>query len=187
MLAIKKGQLSLLENQSELGNIDLFYGDETGISELGYVPYGWQAKDENLAISANHGQQINCFGILSRDNTFFFKTTTDSINADFIVAFFDDFSLKISKQTVIVLDNARIHVAQKVKERIEYWQKRGLYIVYLPPYSPHLNIIERLWKELKARWLKPDDYVSFDNLRYATNDCLNNIGTHLKINFNKYC
>ena len=145
--------MALLENQSELGHIDLFYGDETGINELAYVPYGWQRKDENVAISANHGQQINCFGILSRDNRFFSKTTTGSVTADFIVDFFEEFSFKIVKPTVIVLDNARIHVAQKVKERMKYWQKRGLYIFYLPPYSPHLNLIERLWKELKARWL----------------------------------
>jgi len=170
-----------------LGHIDLFYGDETGISELAYVPYGWQLKGENLAISANHGQQINCFGLLSRENTLCSKLTTTSINADFIVDFFENFSFKISKQTVIVLDNARIHVAQKVKERLIYWQKRGLYIFYLPPYSPHLNIIERLWKELKARWLKPEDYISFDNLKYATSECLNQVGRSLKINYSKYC
>jgi hypothetical protein len=62
----------------------LFYGDETGISELAYVPYGWQKRGENLAISASHGKQINCFGILSRDNKLFSKTTIGSINADFI-------------------------------------------------------------------------------------------------------
>jgi transposase len=186
LFAIKKEQLSLLESQNELGQIDLFYGDQTGISELAYVPYGWQLKGENLAISASHGQQINCFGILARDNTLFSKTTTSTINADFIVEFFDDFSFKIQKQTVIVLDNARIHVAQKVKERLKYWQQRGLFIFYLPPYSPHLNIIERLWKELKARWIKPQDYASFDNLRYATIGCLNQVGINLKINFSKY-
>lgn len=72
-------------------------------------------KGENIAISANHGGQINCFGILSRENVLFSKTTIKTINADFIVEFFEDFSLKIRKQTVIVLDNARIHIAQKVK------------------------------------------------------------------------
>lgn len=187
MLSIKKEQLRLLEQQSQLGNVDLFYGDETGINELAYVPYGWQAKDESISISANRGQQINCFGILSRTNTLFSKITTKSINADFIVDFIEDFSFKIQKHTVIVLDNARIHIAQKVKERLEYWQKRGLYIFYLPPYSPHLNIIERLWKELKARWLKPVDYSSFDNLRYATVCSLNQVGAKIKIKFSNYC
>lgn len=153
---------------------------------MAYVPYGWQSKKENLAIAANHGQQINCFGLLSQKNQFFSKITINSINADFIVDFFEDFSFKIRKQTAIVLDNARIHVAQKVKERLQYWQKRGLYIYYLPPYSPHLNIIERLWKELKARWLKPQDYASFDTLKYATNDCFNQVGINLKINYSKY-
>lgn len=176
-----------MESQSELGHIDLFYGDQTGISELAYVPYGWQSKSENLAIATNHGQQINCFGLLSRKNQFFSRITVNSINADFIVDFFEDFSFKIQKQTAIVLDNARIHVAQKVKERLIYWQKRGLYIFYLPPYSPHLKIIERLWKELKARWLKPDDYSSFDNLKYATSEYFNQVGINLKINFSNYC
>ena len=192
LLSIKKEQLKLLEQQCESGHIDpqrrpLFYGDETGISELGYVPYGWQAKDENISIRANRGQQINCFGILSRTNTLFYKTNIKSINADFIVDFMEDFSFKIQKHTVIVLDNARIHIAQKVKERLAFWQRRGLYLFYLPPYSPHLNIIERLWKELKARWLKPVDYTSFDKLRYATVSCLNQVGSKLKIRFSKYC
>ena len=74
------------------------------------------------------------------------------------------------------MDNARIHTAHKIKERIKFWQKRGLYIFYLPPYSPHLNIIERLWKELKARWIKPEDYLSADDLFYAVNNCLNQVG-----------
>lgn len=177
----------LLESRSELGHIDLFYGDETGVSELAYVPYGWQQKGENLSIPAHHGKQLNCFGILSRDNIFFSKTTTSTINTDFVVSFFEDFSFNINKQTVVVLDNARIHTARKFKERLEYWEKRGLYIFYLPPYSPHLNIIERLWKELKARWIRPEDYVSFDDLRYATINCLNQVGKSLTIKFSKYC
>lgn len=175
-----------MEQESESGHIDLFYGDETGVSELAYVPYGWQQKGENLAIPAHHGKQLNCFGILSRNNEFFSKTTTKTINSDFILDFFEEFSFKIKKQTVIILDNARIHTAQKVKERVEYWQKRGLYIFYLPPYSPHLNIVERVWKELKARWIKPEDYLSFDDLQYATTNCLNLVGKKLTIKFSKY-
>lgn len=78
------------------------------------------------------------------------------------------------------------HVARKVKNCFDIWRSRGLYIFYLPPYSPHLNIIERLWKELKEGWLKPEDYISQDNLFYAVNRICNAIGKELHINFNEF-
>lgn len=85
----------------------------------------------------------------------------------------------------MVLDNARVHTARKVKELFEIWNDRGLFIFYLPPYSPHLNIIERLWKELKEGWLKPCDYQSADNLFYALDRICANIGKKLFMNFSK--
>lgn len=183
---LRKEQLLLLEQQSREERIDLFYGDESGFSELGYVPYGWQFKDEKIGIAATRGKQLNCFGLLSRQNEFIFKTTTKNINTDFVINFLEQVSFSIIKSTVIILDNARIHTAHKIKERIKFWQKRGLYIFYLPPYSPQLNIIERLWKELKARWIKPQDYLSADDLFYAVNNCLNQVGNKIKINFKQY-
>lgn len=151
------------------------------------MPYGWQAKDEQVAINACSGKQLNCLGLLSVDNQFIYQTTTQTITAEYMVTFLDTFSWTIQKPTVLVFDNAPIHQARKIKERLPYWQDRGLYIFYLPPYSPHLNRIERVWKELKARYLKPDDYLTFDTLRYATVQALNNLGIQWKINFSKYC
>jgi len=65
------------------------------------------------------------------------------------------------------------------------WAKRELFIFYLPPYSPHLNIIERLWKEMKARWIQVKDYENDDQLFYATKLILNAIGNELCVNFKK--
>jgi transposase len=142
-MTIKKEQIALLEARSKCGGIELFYGDETGVGEVGYVPYGWPLKGENLAIMTQRGKQLNCFGILSKTNKLWFKTTDQGINSDFIVDFFEDLSFNIRKLTVLVLGNARIHTSRKVREWVKYWQQKGLYIFYLPPYSPHLNIIER--------------------------------------------
>lgn len=175
-----------MEKQAEKGQIDLFYGDESGISEQGYCPYGWQFKDEKVSIPVSHGQQLNCFGILSRQNELHFKTTTENINTDFLIAFFDEFVLKLRNTSVIALDNAKIHQSKAFKKRCEYWQKRGLFFVYLPPYSPHLNIIEKLWHELKQRWLKPEDYKSFDTLIYAVQLALLEVGNGLNINFSPF-
>lgn len=186
MYAIRKEALGLLERQSAAGNIDLFYGDETQVSQRGYVPYGWQFEDERLCIEATRGRSINCFGLLSRSNRLIAKTTEKSITANFVLELLDAFSLTIRKYTVVVLDNARIHTARKIKERIGIWQKRGLFIFYLPPYSPHLNIIERFWKELKQAWIKPEDYKSADTLFYALDRILANVGKELFLNFNPF-
>ena len=176
----------MLEEQRSQGNIALYYGDETKISEEGFVPYGWQFDDERVSIAASKGKSINCFGLLSRNNDFFSKITTTNINADFIVKTLDEFSFTIKKLTVVVLDNATCHTSNKVKKLLSIWQNRGLFIFYLPPHSPQLNIIERLWKELKEGWLKPEDYVTADSLFYAVNRICANIGTSLFMNFSEF-
>lgn len=57
---------------------------------------------------------------------------------------------------VAILDNARIHHA---KISIAYAESHNIYLVYLPPYSPHLNPIEFSWKDLKKELNK---FASFD-------------------------
>lgn len=183
---MRKEALSLLEQQSQAGHIDLLYGDESRVSEEGYVPYGWQFADENICIEVTKGDSLNCFALMSRQNEIMYRTCKQNITANFIIEALDQFSFTINKPTVVVLDNARIHTARKVKERIRCWQTRGLYIFYLPPYSPHLNIAERFWKELKSRWLKPADYRSAEHLFYAVNLALAAVGKDLFINFSNF-
>jgi transposase len=186
LLEVRKEALSLLEAQSRAGTIDLYYGDETKVSEEGYVPYGWQFEDEQVAIEVTRGRSINCFGLLSRSNDFIYKTQEHNIDADFILQTLDAFSLSLSKPTVVVLDNAPVHTARKVKQLFQVWQRRGLYIFYLPPYWPHLNSIERLWKEVKEGWLRPADYQSPDTLFYAVNRICAAIGSTLFIQFTDF-
>jgi len=164
----------------------VFYADESGVSEQGYVPYGWQFKDEQVCIEVSRGKAINCFALLSKDNRIIYKTTKETITADFITCHLDALSLRICKPTVVVMDNAKVHTAAKVKACLCVWQNRGLYLFYLPPYSPHLNRAERLWKELKARWIRPQDYTSIDSLGYAVNLALEAVGKKLFIHFSDF-
>ncbi|MEQ9441657.1 MAG: IS630 family transposase [Cyclobacteriaceae bacterium] len=183
---VRQQGLALLEEQSLLGHIDLYYGDETRVAEEGYVPYGWQFADEQVAIKSRRGKAMNYFGLLRRDNHLLYQACSENITADLVITFLDELSLKINKYTVIVLDNARAHTAKKVKACLQDWQQRGLYIFYLPPYSPHLNIIERLWKEVKEGWIRPSDYQTADQLFYAVDRILANLGNKLRLNFKSY-
>lgn len=49
----------------------------------------------------------------------------------------------------MILDNARIHHAKYLQDFLNE-NKDRLALVFLPPYSPQLNLIEGLWKWLKA-------------------------------------
>lgn len=129
------------------------------------------------------GKGLNCFGLLTRDNRFHFKTTTQNITSQFVFDYLEQFSFKIKKQTVIVLDNASVHTAKIIQDRRKVWEERGLTLFYLPKHSPHLNIIEILWRMLKYLWLKPQNYADEQHLFYQVTLALAAVGTSLKINF----
>lgn len=147
------------------------------------MPYGWQFKDEDVWMPASKGRSLNCFAMISRQNACSATVTTERIDADFIITQLDELSMKITTPTVVVLDNASVHTAAKVKSRIPCWQTRDLFLFYLPRYSPHLNIAEILWRMLKYLWLQPEDYLNFERLRYATSLALAAVGTQLFINY----
>ena len=106
-----------------------------------------------------------------------------SIKAAFVLACIQKFADSLTKPTVLVLDNARIHHAKIFQACIEAWEQQGLYIFYLPTYSPHLNKIERLWREAKYRWIPPSAYATLATLRQAINIIQTRFGTDYRINF----
>lgn len=173
----------MLETMSECGWIDLYYGDESRVSLQPCVPYAWQFKEEEVFMPSDKGAGLNCFALLSRANACRFETTTKNIDARFIIEQLERLSFDLERQTVVVLDNAPAHVAKRVQECREFWQQRGLFIFYLPPYSPHLNIAEALWRKLKYQWLRPHDYLDTQTLFYQVRQALAAVGTLLHINF----
>ncbi len=110
-------------------------------------------------------------------------STTENMTAETIADFLDRLSLRTRKNTFVVLDNASVHRSKLMMELRQIWEKRGLFIFFIPPYSPHLNIAETLWRILKGKWLMPVDYFSTESLLYATNRALAAIGFELNINF----
>ena len=183
LYAYKYEKLQELEQQESEGRIALYYADESHVCTEGYVPYGWQLPGEDVCIPSQRVARLNIFGMIDRNNHYEGFTTTENITADKIVSFLDAFSFRVHKDTFVVLDNASVHRNHKIRELRLIWAKRGLFLFYLPPYSPHLNIAETLWRILKGKWIRPLDYVSTDNLFYATNRALAELGKELFINY----
>lgn len=130
-------------------------------------------------------KRINVLGFLNTNtNHLVSKTTTTKVDAKVVIDFFNDFVNQITKTTVVILDNASIHTSKLFKAEIDKWKKLGLQLLFLPAYSPELNKIEILWKQMKYHHHKLEAYLSFDNLHQHVNKLLDGFGTNYDINFN---
>ena len=183
----KAEKLQELEQKASEGRIDLFYADESHVCTEGYVPYGWQFQGEDVHIPSQKIARLNIFGMTTRDIRYEGFTSRSGITTDRLADFLDRLSLEPrEKNIVIVLDNASIHRSHTIREMRPVWESRGLFLFYLPPYSPHLNIAETLWRVLKGKWIRPQDYASTDSLFYATDRALASVGTSLFVNYSHY-
>ena len=72
----------------------------------------------------------------------------------------------------VVLDNARYYHSKVAKEFIK--EHPRIILKFLPPYSPNLNIIERLWKILKKKVVHNKFYLKFDDFREKMIEFLEN-------------
>ena len=70
----------------------------------------------------------------------------------------------------VIIDNATFHHGGRIAELIE---AAGCKVIYLPPYSPDLNQIEKCWAWLKSRIRK--QLRNSDNLRHAIETVLKQV------------
>ena len=112
-----------MEQLSEQGHIDLFYGDESRVSLLSCVPYAWQFQDEQVVMPSERGGGVNCFVLLSRDNRIHRHLTQEAVNAAWVSQKLNALSLCLERLTVVVLDSASTHM-KAVKGWGVLWQER---------------------------------------------------------------
>jgi len=89
----------------------------------------------------------------------------------------------ISKQEDL---KAYIKESSVNSENIPKWANRGLILMYLPPYSPELNIIEILWRFIKYHWLEMSAYQSYSTMKEYVQRMFNEYGDKRVIDFTHY-
>lgn len=179
----KLGELRQLVCLSKEGYIDLFFADESGFNLQGHVPYGWQPKGEYIQITPRKSGSTQVFGLMSADNRLQAYSCKGSMDSRAAVAFLDDFAGRLAQPTVVVLDNAPIHRSALFLARLGQWEQQGLEIFFLPKYSPHLNLIETLWRKIKYEWLEYERLTSQEQLEEELERILNQFGQQYTINF----
>jgi transposase len=131
-------------------------------------------------VKAPYGRQrFNVLGAINPLNLKMVTVTNDAyINAGSVCELLRKLSaLHLKTPITLVLDNARYQRCRLVQDlaadlRIE--------LLFLPSYSPNLNLIERLWKFVKKECLYAKHYVDFESFTSAIETCLEQTKTIYK-------
>ena len=139
-------------------NVELWATDEVHFQQHGSRCRMWIPPETKDPILLHHPtrRSVGYFGAVRlRDGKFFFHRETDKFNGATFFAFLKALyhaSTTGPRRVVVITDNARYHHARLHRIwREEHAEK--LTLDYLPPYSPDLNPIERVWKLTRRQCL----------------------------------
>ena len=130
--------------------------------------YSWSPRGQRPQVLSNTARQrLNILGAYnSGQQDYIGFETTESINAQSMIRLIDQLEAHQPEGRIILIcDNARYNHARLVRERLQNTACR-VEILFLPAYSPNLNLIERLWRFMKDRVLR-DYYPTFEGFRQA--------------------
>jgi transposase len=116
-------------------------------------------------------QRFNVLAALHATSRQVITVTNDSyINAASVATLLRKLATTFSDLPItLVLDNARYQHCRLI---IELAAELGIELLFLPPYSPNLNLIERLWKFVKKECLYSKYYETFADFKKTIEDCL---------------
>ena len=144
----------------------IIYMDEAGIDNRSDYPYGYSPKGERVYAlkDGKRTERISWVAALKIDHVFAPMTFEGSCNRELLEVWLKASLLpQLNAGDVIVMDNASFHKGQVIEELVS---EANCEILYLPPYSPDLNKIERWWFVLKT-WMK-QRWKEFETFR----DCV---------------
>lgn len=153
MEANEKKRSEYLEAIKEIPPKKLVYIDESGIEMNICKDRGWGIKGKILSAkkSGKYYERINIIAGYVNRKAIAPMVFNGSCNTKLFEAWVEQFLIKELKPgQFVVMDNAAFHRSQKTKDLIE---SVGCRVIFLPPYSPDLNPIEKFWAHMK-QWIK---------------------------------
>lgn len=127
----------------------IFFEDESTIRDYQAIMKTWFAKGEQRIIKT-YGKHLSVklTGIINYETGEVYVQESEEFNAKTFLSFLKYVLKKYPEgKIVMVLDNSKVHHADMLKEFLE--ANTRLQLMFLPPYSPKLNVIEGLWGWLK--------------------------------------
>jgi len=139
---------------------------------------GWIKRTKTAELKTNSGRnRLNVLGAYSPDDhTLISIEGTESCDAEMVRRLLRKLRAANPNQVVLlVLDNVRYQRTRRVQALA---RRLGIRLLYLPPYSPNLNLIERFWKFLRKKIMRNTYYATFAEFRAAIQKLLANLSSY---------
>ncbi len=156
---------NLKENKDE--HDPIYFMDAVHPQHNTAVGYGWIKRGEDKFIKSNTGRKrVNINGAINIDTMQTVTRCDDTINAHSTIALFKQIERKHrkAKAIYIICDNARYYYSKLVRA---FTAASRIMLIFLPPYSPNLNLIERLWKYFRKQVMCNQYYERFEDFKQA--------------------
>jgi transposase len=139
--------------KAELGPHDrIYHVDAVHPTHNVRISYVWTKKGRRRHLRSNSGRKrYNILGAYCPfDQEYIDLRGTDNVNGETLQKLIDQIRARHpnAARLILILDNARYNHAKIVRQHIE---DTNVELIYLPSYSPNLNLIERLWRSLKDK------------------------------------
>ena len=144
----------LILKQAQEKQAIILFGDEVAFAQWGSLSYTWSLKGVQPTVQTSGIRKAyRVFGLFSPfagpfQGRLLTRGTLEKLNSESYQAFLDWVLGQIADFVILIQDNAPYHTSGKVQDFIRAHADR-LAVYQLPPYSPELNPIERVWKKAK--------------------------------------
>lgn len=132
-------------------------------------------------------ERVKLLGVLNYETGHIYCEENEKYDAEVFLSFIHNIiKLYPTGKIVMILDNSRIHHA-KLLEPFLLEHRNRLKFVFLPPYSPKLNLIEGLWEWLKSDIINNVFYNSAKEIRKAVRGFIDSVIKVPMAVINKLC
>jgi transposase len=185
-----KTVLGNVKEKAAAGRLELCYLDESGFSPSLPTGYSWCLPGQRQRVPYEYpqGRRVNVLASYAPhgaepwlDALAFERTLT----SEDLLAYLRERRPAAAVPRVVVLDNASLHVSKVTKAARAGLAKLGIYLYFLPPYSPELNEIEAVFKQVKHHEIPKRSHTSKAELRGSVEQGFDSYGRKLRLKRHK--
>jgi transposase len=156
-MSLKKNLNSLLKESPQKS---LYFFDESRFGTHSNIGHGWFLKGSRTPIKVKLGfENFYAYSSINPMTGEDFSLILPYVNTECLNMFLAEMSKALGdKEVIMVIDGASWHKSQDLQV------PPNIQIVYLPPYSPELNPVERLWQYIKSNTIKNKVYENLNVL-----------------------